>query len=310
MQSSNALSLLLVEDSEADARLLQITLSKSEWGAGLDVVHVTHLADAVEKLGEDDFDIVLLDLGLPDGQGLNNLSAVHEASSDAAIVVMTGLDDDTKAMEALKLGAQEYVIKGMHEGEALSRILRHAVERHRLTMELKRMREREYFLATHDPLTELPNRLLFAEQSKQAIAQAHRNKTKLALLFIDLDGFKPVNDTHGHAAGDELLKQVAEVMRQTIREGDTAARVGGDEFTILASPITTRDEPEQLAKRLLSGLETIHQVEGHAVSISASIGIALYPNHGDEMEALMRVADSAMYRAKQDGRGCYRSHAG
>jgi diguanylate cyclase len=305
-----SMRVLLVEDSPADARLIQENLRGSSWSKRINLKHVTSLADASAALQQDRYDCVLLDLGLPDGRGVQGVSMLREASPGTAIVVMTGLDDEQTAIAALKLGAQEYTVKGMPAGELLVRLLRHAIERHHMLDELNKLREQEYFQATHDMLTGLPNRQLFADRAGQMVEQARRQGAQIAVCYIDLDGFKPVNDTYGHAVGDLLLKSVAEEVRQAIRASDTAARLGGDEFAVLMAPSQSgRLEAQQIAQRIIDRIHAIATVAGHPVRIGASIGIAILPDHADDLEQLLHHADLAMYAAKQGGRGCYRFYS-
>ena len=302
-----SMRVLLVEDAVADARLIQENLRSSSWGKRIIVKHVTSLAAGTTELKQGKYDCVLLDLGLPDGRGVQNVSVLREASPETTIVVMTGLDDEQTALEALKLGAQEYAVKGMPAGELLVRLLRHAIERHHMLDELNKLREQEYFQATHDLLTGLPNRQLFADRASQVVEQARRQQAQVAVCYIDLDGFKPVNDTHGHAVGDQLLKAVAEEIRQAIRASDSAARLGGDEFAVLMAPSESgRLEAQQIAQRIIDRIQAISSIAGNPVRIGASIGIAILPDHAEDLEQLLHHADLAMYAAKQGGRGCYR----
>ncbi len=166
-------------------------------------------------------------------------------------------------------------------------------------------RDREY-LALHDALTGLPNRRLFLDRLGQAITKAQREGKRVGVMFIDLDNFKPVNDSLGHAAGDALLRAVAERLRAAVRAQDTVARLGGDEFVVVVGDITDSDELFRVAERILESMTqpfTIHERELYA---GCSIGICSYPEDGDTPEALSKCADIAMYQAKQAGRGCFR----
>ena len=172
--------------------------------------------------------------------------------------------------------------------------------------EKKRLEEEIHYLAYHDPLTQLPNRMLFRDRVQQAIAQAHRAQGKLALMFIDLDGFKAVNDMFGHNNGDSMLVQVAERMRLCVRAGDTVARLGGDEFTVLLREVKNRESLERVAQKLLSFAVQPYDLDcDQPVSVSFSIGISLYPEDGDNFDALLSHADQAMYEAKQGGKNRY-----
>jgi diguanylate cyclase (GGDEF)-like protein/PAS domain S-box-containing protein len=172
--------------------------------------------------------------------------------------------------------------------------------------EKKRLEEEIHYLAYHDPLTHLPNRMLFRDRVQQAIAQAQRTQSKLALMFIDLDGFKAVNDMHGHNNGDTLLQQVAERMRICVRAGDTVARLGGDEFTVLLREVKGEGSVERVAQKLLDVAKQPYDLESeHPASVSFSIGISVYPQDGDNFDALLSRADHAMYEAKQGGKNRY-----
>ena len=156
-------------------------------------------------------------------------------------------------------------------------------------------------LAEHDPLTQLPNRMLMLDRCAQAIAAARRHGGRLALLFLDLDHFKRINDDHGHAAGDEVLRQVAERLRGAVRDIDTVSRHGGDEFLVLLSEVARPCDPAVIAAKLRTAVNLPYRVGEQNLQLTASIGIALYPNDGDNGQALINHADAAMYRAKRQG---------
>jgi len=160
-------------------------------------------------------------------------------------------------------------------------------------------------LAYHDALTGLPNRALFEDRLGVALAQARRNRRTLAVMFLDLDRFKVVNDTLGHSGGDKLLKSVAEDLQSILREGDTLARVGGDEFTVLLPAIRNQGEAIEVAERILDVLRGPRAIDGQEFGVTTSIGITLYPQDGADPETLLRNADTAMYRAKEQGRDNY-----
>ncbi len=168
--------------------------------------------------------------------------------------------------------------------------------------ERKEIEEHMQHMAQYDALTHLPNRALFNDRLKQAISSAQRNKTRLALMFIDLDKFKPVNDTYGHGVGDLLLKEVALRIQDCLRDSDTAARIGGDEFVILLPAIETQQDASKVGEKILHELNRPFALAGHTLQISASIGVAVYPEHGKEEKLLVKSADIAMYHAKKNGR--------
>lgn len=157
-------------------------------------------------------------------------------------------------------------------------------------------------MARHDTLTGLPNRALFAERMEHALAGARRDHGRLALIFLDVDKFKPVNDTLGHAVGDLLLKEFANRIRGVLREADTAARIGGDEFLVLLSQIHHDGDAVTVAEKIRLAVNEPFDIADHSITVSVSIGIAFYPDHGSDMLELAKHADQAMYRAKELGR--------
>lgn len=173
----------------------------------------------------------------------------------------------------------------------------------------KKAEETIHHLAFHDPLTELPNRILFGDRIQQALHRAERNKEQVALLFIDLDRFKSVNDTLGHAAGDTLLKEAANRLQNCLRQSDTVSRFGGDEFNILLTQIGSEDEVKMIAHKILKALEWPYQIEGQEIFLSGSIGIALYPKDGKDAMSLTKNADTALYRAKDLGRNNFQPYS-
>ena len=167
---------------------------------------------------------------------------------------------------------------------------------------LRKREERElYDLATHDALTGLPNRSFFNEQFRQAMVRAKRSGRLAGLLYLDLDGFKPVNDLLGHGSGDKLLRTVAQRLRRLVREEDTIARLGGDEFAVILEHLTRPRDAAPTAKKILRALSRPFPLDGHRASVTASVGVVLYPLDGDSVETLLRRADRAMYRAKRSG---------
>ncbi len=171
--------------------------------------------------------------------------------------------------------------------------------------ERKRAEEQVKHLAFHDPLTNLPNRLLFNDRLTLAVAQAHRHNQKLAVLFLDLDRFKVINDSLGHSVGDELLRQLAERIQEYVREGDTVARLGGDEFTLLVPGISAEEDAAKIARKVCDAIHDPFWIDGRELFVTTSLGVSVYPSDGHDAETLVRNADSAMYRAKEQGRDNY-----
>jgi diguanylate cyclase (GGDEF)-like protein len=190
--------------------------------------------------------------------------------------------------------------------EILGRRLRYQGQEQRMVVvrditARKQAQERIEFLALHDPLTELPNRLYLNDYLPRTLAQARRQRTGVAVMFIDLDGFKPVNDTYGHDAGDALLCAVAGRLRDAVRQSDLVARLGGDEFLVVLTDIESPADVERVAETLLRSMRAPIGWRGQTLSLAMSIGVSLFPEHGQSADELIRCADAAMYRAKLDG---------
>src|SRR5512142_235840 len=167
----------------------------------------------------------------------------------------------------------------------------------------RRMAEKQLeYRAHYDALTDLPNRVLFRDRVVNGLAQAHRYPTRLAIMYLDLDQFKLVNDALGHSLGDQLLAAVARRLQGCLRASDTISRIGGDEFAVLINDCGTTDAVARIARKLLDSLNEPFRIEQHDLYVTASIGISLYPTDGNDAETLVKCADAAMYRAKELGR--------
>ncbi len=421
--------LLLVEDNPGDARLLREMFN--ERGAhGTELAHVESMSQAETHLAEHSVDIILLDLGLPDAQGLAAVRRVHAAAPRVPLVVLTGLDDEALATQALQEGAQDYLIKGQIEARSLLRALRYATERKIMEEALFVEKERAQvtlnsigdavistdisgsitFLnavaekltgwswqeaagrpmaevlrivngasgetipnpmekavgrnrighlpansilirrdgfeipiedsvapihdregqttgavivfrdvsaaramslqmthsAQHDFLTGLPNRTLLNDRVGQAIALAPRHMNRVAVLFLDLDGFKHINDSLGHPTGDKLLQSIAKRLVECVHLSDTVSRQGGDEFVVLLSELEQLEDAAITARRMLQAVAEAHSVDQHDLHVTTSIGVSVYPDDGLDAETLIKNADTAMYQAKESGRQGYR----
>jgi diguanylate cyclase (GGDEF)-like protein/PAS domain S-box-containing protein len=423
---------LLVEDNPGDARLLREMFNEQD-SRTTELTIVQSMGDAEKYLAEDTCDIVLLDLGLPDAQGLAAVRRAHAAAPRVPLVVLTGLDDETLATQALQEGAQDYLLKSQIETygttRGLVRALRYAIERkiledalfvekeraqvtlnsigdavactdmsgnltflnfvaEKLTgwsrqeaegrpmaeifrildtanreiipnpMDIAVRRDRTVHLpansilvrrdgfeipiedsvapihdregqaagavivfrdvsaaralavqmthsAEHDYLTGLPNRMLLNDRISQAIALAPRHMKHVALLFLDLDGFKHINDSLGHPTGDKLLQSISERLIDCVRASDTVSRQGGDEFVVLLSEVEQSEDPAITARRMLEAVAQPHSIDHHDLHVTASIGVSVYPDDGLDAETLIKNADTAMYQAKENGRQGY-----
>jgi len=291
------IKVLLVEDNPADARLVREMFMDIE-ASEFELSHVDTLQAARDALDIYDFDVMLLDLSLPDSQGLNAVKHILNSAPKLPIVILSGIDDAELSLQAVQAGAQDYLVKGQGDGNLLSRALRYAIER-------KRTQERLAYLAQYDQLTELPNRSLFNERLATSLQQAQRHNRQMVVMFLDLDHFKDINDTLGHSAGDKLLKDVARRLQHCIRAEDTIARLGGDEFTIIMNEVTQQQDSAAVAEKILDTLSHPFMLENEEVFVTTSIGIAGYPRCGNDPETLIRHADIALYRAKSEGRSNY-----
>ena len=288
------MKLLLVEDNPADAEFLAASLRRQR-SCDVELVNVTTLAEATDRLRKDDFDILLLDLHLPDGSGIQCLDTIQSVNSTIPIVVLSGQDDEDFAVSILNKGAQDYLVKWEGQGRTILRSIRYAIERKRSELRLN-------YLAQFDSLTGIPNRQFFNDQLIRATARARRDGRKVTLLFLDLDDFKIVNDTLGHDSGDRLLQEVADRIRRSVRTGDVVARLGGDEFAVLCEGLAGPREVEAVATGLLDIVSQPYHVAGRQLTITTSIGITMYPNDHSDTQMLLKNADIAMYQAKDKGR--------
>jgi diguanylate cyclase (GGDEF)-like protein/PAS domain S-box-containing protein len=422
-------SVLLVEDNPGDARLIR-EMFNEQGQRNIGLTHVECMRDAEVHLAEHAVDMILLDLGLPDTQGLEAARRTHAAAPHAPLVVLSGLDDESVALLAIQEGAQDYLIKGQIEPRELIRAMRYAVERkiieeklfdekeraqvtldsigdavictdiegnitflnlvaekltgwtlaesagkpmaeafqivdattHKTTPDpmnksvvqnragklppnsvLIRRDGREVFIedsvapihdradnvtgsvlvfrdvsaaraiaeqithsAEHDLLTDLPNRLLLNDRLDQAIAMAARLRDKVAVLFLDLDGFKHINDSLGHSTGDKLLQSVATRLLDCVRAPDTVSRQGGDEFIVLLQDVHKSNDAIVAVNRILEAVAIPHFIDNRELHVTTSIGVSLYPGDGQDAETLIKNADTAMYQAKEGGRQGYK----
>jgi len=283
---------LLVEDNDIDAQLTQDLLS--EWSIEeFRITRVKTLGEGLALLSRERFDAVLLDLSLPDAFGLPTVRQVHATSPTIPVVVLSGVSDQQ--------GAQDYLVKGQGHPELLARAVRYAIER-------KRSEEHLTYLAQYDHLTGLVNRTLFRDRLVQAMARTKRLQQPIGLMLLDLDRFKAVNDTFGHDMGDELLKAVTERLKVCVREVDTVARMGGDEFTIILEGALSEQNILAVATRITESIAAPFELKGHHISIGVSIGITIYPQDDHTIDELLKHADTAMYRAKQQGGSAFHLH--
>jgi len=298
------LRVLLVEDNPDDVHLITEMLRSDS--SSFEVEAAERLSHALKLLDSSSFDIVLLDLCLPDAQGMATVTKALDLGLTVPVVVITGNDSEGLALQAVRAGAQDYLVKDDLDGRTLVRALWHAIERQQLLMALKSAHERVSHLATHDSLTGLPNRQLFFDLLDHSVSWAQRYNESLAVLFIDVDNFKVYNDLHGHAAGDQLLGVAGRAIPNAVRRTDTVARLGGDEFTVILPHTAQVQDVARVAEHIVRAIKESAEFESKRIEPTVSIGVALYPIDGEDASTLVRNADMAMYAIKRDGGNGYR----
>jgi diguanylate cyclase (GGDEF)-like protein len=297
---------LHLEDSESDAELVQALLTEA--GMACEFTRVETQAEFAAALDAGGFTLILSDNKLPAYDGLSALAYARGRCPDLPFIYVSGTVGEELAIESLKAGATDYVLKQQLSRlvPAIARALKDTESRTARARNEARMHE----LAFYDGLTGLPNRALFEDRLRMALARVQRAGEGVALLFLDLDRFKAVNDSLGHPAGDGLLREIAARLPRCLREGDTAARWGGDEFIILLPDLPgERQAAAQAAavviEKVREALARPVMVEGQEIEVSTSIGVVLHPWDGANVVDLIKHADTAMYQAKGRGRNTY-----
>ena len=287
---------LLVEDNPGDARLVRESLNDGL--PGQFIVQVAEsLTQALETLraAPDEVDVVLLDLSLPDSQGLETYRAVHALAPGVPILVLSGLNDESIALKAVNEGAQDFLRKARVDGEVLPRAIRYAIERHRM---LEQVRQ----LAIADELTGLVNRRGFMLLAEYQRSLADRKGTSLCLIFLDINHFKRINDEFGHDEGDRALRELASLLLRTFRRSDVVARLGGDEFIVLMADINN-DGLRTVLERVEKNVVAFNQEARFNWQLSISVGVARSdPAKPVTLEGLIASADQAMYKEKDQSR--------
>jgi two-component system cell cycle response regulator len=292
-------TLLLVENNPAEARKVCAELGEIDSAR---VKQVTRLSEAIRATHEHEFDTIITDVLLPDARGLDAVMRLRASAPKAALIVLSAVDDEALALQSIQLGAQDYLLKDRVDARGLQRSVRFARER-------KRSEQRLVQLAHFDQLTGLANRTKFQERFSQALARSRRRGTRLAVMLVDLDDFKHINDTHGHDTGDSLLQEVSHRVQSVLREYDTVARLGGDEFAVLLSDVDDPSAITEIADRLRNALCKPVAIGGVELRATASIGIAVFPDDAMSAAELLTCADSAMYVAKRRGKDRFNSFA-
>ena len=285
-------------DSSADEALVVRALTRG----GYEVQHerVDGQVALTAAFDRQPWDIAIVDFAMTAFPTAMALELLRQRDADLPCIVVSWTTGEDAAVAAMRTGARDYILKDRLErlAPAVERELSEAGTRR----ERRRAEQRLAYLAYHDALTDLPNRLLLHDRLAQALRVANRAGSALALLILDLNGFKEINDTLGHHAGDRILQCVASRVREMLREADTVARLGGDEFAVVL-PVTDVDGALLAAQKVLHEIEQPCVIDHRALSVRASLGIACFPEHGTMAETLLQRADVAMYVAKSDGIG-------
>jgi diguanylate cyclase len=284
---------LLIEDNEADYWHARDLLDAAPH-ARFTIDWARDLQSGLARLAPAAFDVCLLEQDLPDGDGLEIVRAAPSRGCDAPIIMLTGCGSLDLDLQAMELGAADYLDKSRIDATLLERTIRYALSRRRQAQRLNR-------LAQHDELTGLANRSLFNDRLDRALAWARRHERIAAVMVLDLNGFKAVNDRLGHVAGDRLLTIMGMRLSSRLRETDTVARLGGDEFALVVENLAKPEHAGLVARKLLDAVVPPVTIDSHSVTVTASLGVALYPQDGSHGATLLREADRAMYRAKAEG---------
>tara|TARA_R110000823_G_scaffold295738_4_gene415620 strand:- start:2745 stop:4580 length:1836 start_codon:yes stop_codon:yes gene_type:complete len=315
---------ILVCDDDQNVRLLTRQCLEAE---GMLVVEARDGAEAIDMFVRERPDLVFLDVEMPGMTGLEACQRIRQMPQGESIPIMivTGSDDRSSIDQGFEAGATQYKTKPVN-WSLLGRDVQYMLRASNAFNSLKRQEDRLRYLAYYDPLTNLPNRRSFNEQLNRILKRAQRHNESAALLFIDLDHFKRINDSIGHARGDRLLVEIARRLTLELREEDAInyfsennaierdedststeiARLGGDEFTVVLSDVSDINDIEKVARRILDSLSQPIALQSHNPVVTPSVGIALYPQDGKDADTLVRNADTAMYVAKAEGRACYR----
>ncbi|HXC92693.1 MAG TPA: diguanylate cyclase, partial [Geobacteraceae bacterium] len=245
------------------------------------------------------------DLRMPGMDGFQVMENLKEIEKDGYLPVLAVTAQPAHKLRALQSGAKDFVSKPFDLAEVLMRV--HNMLEVRLLHDAARNYSKMLeSLALNDPLTGLANRRLLSDRMSMALVHARRNSSAMAVVYLDLDGFKQINDTLGHGVGDTLLKMVAGRLVETVRAEDTVARLGGDEFIIALWHVTGIDYAATVASRAIEAVSQPYAIEGNTVRITVSAGVSIYPDHGEDADTLMKSADLALYQAKAAGRNVYR----
>lgn len=301
LDATDSFRILIVDDQQAQLQSVQRMLQINGY-ENIDLV--SGGKEAIKKLQGGRYQLLLLDLQMPGTTGINVLEHISQADHAVESIVLSGESSFEWVKEAMRLGACDYIRKPYKPTELLNAIA-NARDKYYEKQQLQKQQKNIQYLAYHDLLTELPNRALFMDRVNQTIVRAQRHDQQFALLFIDMDRFKSINDTLGHLIGDRVLQLIANRILGCLRAEDTLCRFGGDEFALLLPDISDQNNIAIVAKKILQEIRKPFLVDQHQLHLRASLGIAVYPNTGMTLETLLHNADVAMYHVKSDSKDSY-----
>lgn len=294
--------ILIVDDQNANVQLLETMLHE----AGYLKISTTTDPQQVSKLhSENNYDLILLDLEMPGMNGFEVMTNLKEINKNNPVPILVITAHHAQSALALDAGAKDFISKPFALKETKLRI-HNVLDSHLQYKKLETFSREQESLALHDALTGLSNRRLLLDRMNFAIAHGRRNNFSMGVLYLDLDGFKQVNDTYGHDTGDVLLSSVAKRLVEAVREEDTVARLSGDEFVIVLLDVNHNNDVSKLVSKLVKTVAEPYFIKGRKLKITASVGVALYPTHGSTVEALISCADQAMYAAKKAGKNGFK----
>lgn len=295
-------SILIVDDQEANVQLLEQLLQEAGYR------HITSTIDpytvcALHRANH--YDLILLDLQMPGMDGFQVMEGLKEIEPEGYLPVLVITAQPGHKLRALTAGAKDFISKPFDLMEVKTRI-HNMLEVRLLYKQLEQYSRSLESWAMHDTLTGMPNRRLLMDRLSLAIAHAYRNNSTMAVMYLDLDGFKAINDTFGHDVGDALLKMVADRLVAAVRQEDTVARMGGDEFVIGLWELNPAEGVDKLVTKVIQAVSQPYRIQDREVRITASVGVGIYPQHGDAVRNLMKSADMALFEAKRAGKNNYR----
>ena len=293
--------ILIVDDQESNIVLLEHMLAAAQYTS---VAWTMNPLEVYELHRQHNYDLILLDLMMAGMDGFQVLKALKEIEKDGYLSVLVITANPASKLRALEAGARDFISKPFDMTEVLARV-RNLLEVRLLHQQAYSYAKSQEFMALHDPLTGLANRRLLVERVSQAIIHAKRNKTNMAVMYLDLDGFRQINNTLGHDGGDLLLKTVAARLVAAVRQEDTVARLGGDEFVIAMPHVSGAGGVALAAEKIIQSLGEPYTIQGHEVRVTASAGIGLFPDSGTNVKTLLRNADMALLEAKRVGKNTY-----